>query len=477
MKKLRSLFALLTVLAMVLVLAGCGGTPVETDPATTAAPTTEPTTEATTEATTEPPLTAGQVYASVGEAMLNTEATSMGMTMSYSMTYSQGEGDEAVTGEVAYDMVMDVAVSEDPFGCYVYTEIAMDMDGFSMAYDMDIYMVEEDGSVVAYMQLMDAWARMDYEMTPSEYFENDTDTDISTEGIWLGGEAPADLTMDEGTQVLDGKEVYVLHCSISAEGMDEALTSAGLEVTEDMSDMTMPVTYYVDAQTFTVLRMEAEIQFLADLMGDVMAESILGTDVEGAEFSLTMDDVIYDLGYGAQDIPAVPQEAFDYIASQETVPEETGDAAVDLTGSSTADLGNGQFVLDCGDEAVLITSLEGWSGEVYDATNVWIFDAEYTMYGDYYYLEGWTEDDLMTYAVNSDAEYLESLEALISSGESVAIDGYTTMEVLGNGEAYYYAWREIGDGYLLVYGVDYTGANDASALLPALVAAVTPYEG
>lgn len=469
MKKLRSLFALLTVLAMMLVLAGCGDTPAGTDPTETDPTETSATAAPTTEAT-EPPLTAEQVFSAVSAAMANAEATHMGMTINYSMTYSESEGDISITGEIAYGMVMDIIISEDPFGSYVYTEVAMDMDGYSFTLDMDIYLTEEDGSVVSYTQFFGAWDRTDYEMSPEDYLENDTDTDISTEGIWSGGEVPADLTLDDGTQDLDGTEVYVLRCSISAEGMDEIFTNMGLEVAADMTELSMPVVYYVDAETFTVLRMEADMQFLAGLLGDTLAEAILGTDVDGVTFDLQMEDLVYDLGYGAQDIPAVPQEAYDYIANQETY---TGDEE-DENGN-TADLGNGQFTMGCGSETVLITCPEGWSGEIFTPANVWIFNDDYSLIGDYYYLEGYTEDDIISYFVQNTVSYMETMEFEFTSGESVSIDGYTTMEVISDGESFYYAWREAGDGWLLVYVYDYSGTDDATELLPQMINCVSPY--
>lgn len=466
MKKTRRLMTLLTVLALLLTLAACG----ETTPTTTE-PTTEPTTAPTT-VPTEPPMTAEDVYLSMNQAMQTVEASRMYMDFSYSLSYTEGEGENAQTTEVNYGIGMDMIVSTEPFGSYTFVDMLVETNGESFGYDVEIYLLEENGSVVSYTQMFDTWQFTDYEMTTKQYLASGMMESISTDAVWTEGSTPTDMTLDEWTQDLDGKEVYVLRCSFPLEDMAEALASAGLEGVEAPENAVLPIVYYVDASDFTLARVDFNSDYLKTLIADIVAASMLGTETEGVEFDLEISDFVYGFGYGAQEIPTVPQEAYDYIAS------EGGSGEIEETEpveSNTADLGDGRFTMGCGDEIVLITVPEGWSGEIYYAENVWIYNADQSLIADYYYLTDYTEDDIISYFVQYDVDYLKGMNIAVTTGDGPVIDGYTTKVVISEGESYYYAWREIGDGWLLVYVYDYTGTDDATELLPQMIDLVTPY--
>lgn len=460
---MRKLTVFTIALALVLTLAGCG--PADTPAPSTAAPTTAPTT-----VPTEPPITVEQVYASVQAAMAEAEASRMYMDLSFTLDYTEGEGDSAVTTQISYAFTVDTMVSTDPFGSYNNMTIAMESEDFSLDYDVDIYTVEEDGSVVAYIQMFGLWVRSDYEMSLKEFMASGQMTEITTSEVWAGGEMPADTTLDESTTMLGGTEVYILRTIIPAEGMADVFSGMGVEITEDLDTITLPVTYYVDAENFTIVRVETGMQPLMDIVGEALLSSML-EDTEGVEFSLQIPNAAYDLGYGPQEIPAVPQEAYDYIANEATAPEET--EPEDTQWEETGD--TGPFVLNCGEDAMLITCPEGFVGEVYSDVNIWIYDEEFSLVGDYYYCEGWTGEDVVSYFIQFDIDSMTQAESYISHGDGPAMEGYTTMVVIGDGVSYYYAWTEAGDGLFLAYLYDYTGANDPAAVMQQLLDCVTPY--
>lgn len=458
MKKMHRTIVWLTVLALVLVLAGCGGQ----EPTT--APTAEPT-AAPTAAPTEPPITAEQVYDSVSDAMGSEEATRLKLALAYDMTVTEGEGDAAETTEITFEMVMDVMASTDPFGCYTLMDMAVIAGDETMAYTVEAYMVEEEESVVAYMQMFDTWIRSDYGMSVSDFITSESMTEVDTGEVWSGVK-PNDLTLDEDTATLNGTEVYVLRGSIPAGDMSEALTNLGVEDPTQYEDINLPVVYYVDAESFLILRMEADMSFMTDILDEVLAQSMAGTDAEDAVIELNISDAVYDLGYGTPEIPAVPQEAYDYIADNPDVSggeEDTEPTVYD-----------GPLVLNCGDEAFLLSCPEGWTGESFGDTNVWIYNEDYTLVGDYYYMTEMTHDDMLA-LVQSDVDYLQAAESYVSHNELSILDGYETWEVIGSSESYYFAWREAGDGWLLVYVCNYTGTGDATELLPQFVSCLSPY--
>ncbi len=461
---MKKLLALLLCLSLVLALAACGEEPAPTE-APTAAPTTEPTTEPT-----EPPITVEDVYADVAEAMKENEATAMRMELSFGVSYEEGKGENATTTEVDYDMLMDIKISKDPFNCYSLTSIGFETTGFDMDIAVEMYMVEEDGNVVIYAYAFDSWSRQDTGMTAEEYLSSENATGIETEDIWTGGEMPADMTLDEFTQNLDGTEVYILRGSAVIPNLTDALTEMGVGLSEDLGEISLPVVYYVDTQNYTIVRMVADMQGFMDILADSMSESILGEDAETTGLKIEISDAIYDLGYGAQEIPALPQEALDQTSQEETEVPTT--EAVPVEGAA-ADLGNGKFSLPCGDQTVTITCPEGWSGEIYDVNNVWIYNDDGSIYGDYFYWEGWTADDILEYWIQPDVDTLTSEATFVSQGDGPAIEGYITKVVIGTELSFYYAFAPVGDGYFLLQVYDWDAGNDAATLLPQLLDLIT----
>lgn len=44
---------------------------------------------------------------------------------------------------------------------------------------------------------------------------------------------------------------------------------------------------------------------------------------------------------------------------------------------------------------------------MYDVNNIWTYNSDGTVYGDFFYLNKWTEADIMTLWVEPDMEYLK----------------------------------------------------------------------
>lgn len=455
MKKMHRTIVWLTVLCLMLALAGCGGQE----------PTTEPTTVPTT-APTEPPITAEQVFSSLSDAIENVEATRMRMELAYDMTVTEGEGEEAVTTEITLDMVVDTMACQEPFGGYTLMDMSLVSGDYDMAYVIELYLVEEEDSVVGYMQMFDSWIRSNYEMSVSEFLTSGQMTEVDTEEVWSGIAKLADMTLDDETQNLNGTEVYILRGTIPAGDMSEALSSLGVEDPSAYADLTLPVVYYVDTESFLIVRMEADMSYMKDVLDEVIAQAMVGTEATNATIELDISNVIYDLEYGVPAIPPVPQEAYDYIANN---PDTSGGEE-----DTEPTVYDGPLVLNCGSESLLVTCPEGWTGEINDATNVTIYDETYELFGDYYYFDTLTREDVLNLA-QIDADYLESIDALVSQGESIAMEGYETWQVIGQEQSYYLAWREAGDGWILVYIYDFTGTDDATELLPQFVGYLSPY--
>lgn len=413
-----------------------------------------------TEPATEPPLTAEQVYTSVAEAMADAQATRMKMALSYQLSMTMGEGDSAVTTDAGMDLVMDTIACNEPFGSYSMVDIVTDTGIFSLSYKLEVYLVEEEDSVVAYTQMFDTWTKTDYGMTVSDFLTSGLMTEVSTQSVW-SGTTPEDLTLEERTGSLNGKKVYILHGSIPALDLGDAFSNLGVSDPSVLESLSLPVTYYVDTETFLILRMEAGFAFLADVLDDILVQSV-DTVMEGASLELTIPDVVYELEYGTPQIPSVPQKAYDYIASH------SGDETPNPSDA------NEPLVLRCGEEALELRCPLGFTGEFTSDSNISMHDEGYNLVGDYYYFKNLTEDEVINLA-NINANFLDSLDLLEFQGEGPEIPGYDTWVVIGEDQSYYYAWRQAGDGWLLVQVYDFSGTDDARILLPQFVGCLFPY--
>lgn len=464
---MKKLLSLALCLALVLSLAACAETPTPTDPPTEA-PTTAPTeapTEAPTTVPTEPPVTVESVYASVLDAMSKNEATRMRVEIGFSASYEEGEGEDAITTKVGYDMLMDTIISKDPLKCYNLSSISFDTDGFDMELDVDIYILEEEGHVVTYGQVFGMWVREDTGMTVEDFLANGELPEISTGEVWEGGAMPADMTLDENTQMLDGTEVYILRSSIPSDGLQNSLMEMGVELDEDADEIAMPVVYYVDAQNYTILRVEADMTVLSDLLSAALAESLVGSEAEAGAVTMEVSNAVYEMGYGDQVVPELPQEALDYIANN---PDDSGDDEE----YEEPTVYDGPAILNCGSEQLLLTCPEGYFVEYYGDTNIMLNADDYSTNGDFFYYETLTRDEVLDTA-DFYAESLEFMEMKVTQGEGPEIEGYETWQVIGEDQSYYFAWREAGDGWLLLQVYDFSGTDDATDILPFFLNCIT----
>ena len=284
MKQLRQILVWLTISALVLSLVGCGNN-------TPTTPQTEPPTSPVTDPPTDPPITADQVYASVADAMAGAQATRLKMVLSYEMVITEGKGDNAVTTEVFMDMTTDTMISANPFGAYSMTEMLTRTGDAETGYKMENYYVEENDSVVLYIGMLGFWSRIDTYQNADQYMISLYDS-TSSDSVWSGNPLQ-DMTLDENTSSLNGVEVYILRGSIPAGDLGDAFSSLGVSDPSILKDLSMPVVYYVDAQTCQILRMEANFAFLADILDDVIAQSMAIMEDEDISFDLTIPDVVF----------------------------------------------------------------------------------------------------------------------------------------------------------------------------------------
>lgn len=283
MKNMKRLAAVLLVLVMVLALAGCGKM-------------------------TPEKLTVKTAAALAGKPMTSMEME-LGMTMSLTAEGFSMDMDMAVAG----DMVMD----SDPYQSYTNMEMTMDLMGQSITETSETYVLVEDDQLTTYTyaESMDIWTKTSVPFSP-EAMAQQSSYD------WLAELSPDMLTLAEETQILNERKVYVLNCTITGEqlqammdsmpGMADTMADAGMSG-PDMTALTVPAVFYIDAETFLPAKIEMEIQGMDEMMAGMMEES-LGADMEalGMEMEIGTVRMVYaQIGYEDVTVPTLPAEAME----------------------------------------------------------------------------------------------------------------------------------------------------------------------
>lgn len=363
-------------------------------------------------------------------------------TMSFALEMNIQIKQDGANLEMDMKMGMEMERLSDPEKQTAYDKntTSVSMMGMNMDQITENYTLMEDGQLVqyTYMGMTDSWIR--------------TELDEEQDSPWgdLSGDTTYEgATLDEEMQDLDGVEVYVLHCENipeMGEGMKESMGDmAGFED----ADAKFPCVVYVDTQTYLIHKIEVDMSAFSDILSKAMAESALGEMGAESKIESTMSNVEVRFGYETVEVPAVPQEAYDYLANA------------------------GKYTLTCGETVYNLVLPEGWSGESMGDTTVLGYSSDLSMMTYYMYLEGYSRDDLLE-MVQSDVDGLKGSELYVSHGEGPAIEGYETMEVIGQGVRTFFAWAEQDGGYRIVYIMDYRVEDDPTELLQAMVNALTP---
>ena len=287
MKNVRRISLVLVLSVLILALSGCG------------------------EMTTEK-LAAKMVQATAGKTM-----TQMTMDMELEMDIDLEQAGMAFEMGMDMDYRMNMKMQSDPYAAYGDITLDMNMDLLGQNMDvsetMQMYMVMEDGKLVNYTHAdsTGAWERQEAELK---------DAAQSLDYSFLKDMIP-EITLDEEKQTLNGREVYVIRLTLTGEqmqrvmngagGMQDALGQMGMDGELDMTSLTVPAVFYVDAQSFLPVQIEMEISGMGEMM-DSMVSGLLGAGAEGISMKVeipTCRMVCTNIGFDPVEIPELPAEA------------------------------------------------------------------------------------------------------------------------------------------------------------------------
>ena len=129
------------------------------------------------------------------------------------MEMSMSSGDQSMD----MDMVMTgtMQATQDPE--IVYMDVAMTSGLFGLSLDMDIYTQTEEDKVITYTGIAGEWMKTEQEgLSKSNLAE--------LQKMFGSGK---EMTLDEQTEKIGDKEVYVLTASISGEELEKVMSAMG----------------------------------------------------------------------------------------------------------------------------------------------------------------------------------------------------------------------------------------------------------
>jgi hypothetical protein len=284
MKNMKKALALVLVFAMLFVVAGCGNKD---------------------NGGSKADLTAREVSDKMIEAMSKVESIQNDVTFKMDINMAISADGESLDMGMAMDMDMQTISSTNPVAAYSKAVMVMDYMGESETQTTETYLVEEDGEYVTYTLSDDYWSRSVVDAEEKDQLVNGVDYSYLKE---LKDE---DLNLAKETQKVDDKETYVLSFSVSGDymakqGMDmEELMGLGV----DMSDISFPMTMYIDTESFLPVRVTIDMESMSDMIDQMMAESMGDLGVE-MKMEVKCENFVSNMTYNVE-VPAVPAEAKD----------------------------------------------------------------------------------------------------------------------------------------------------------------------
>ena len=391
-------------------------------------------------------MTEEKLMENMGKAMEGRTFFGGDMDLVLGMTYSVDMMEIPMAIDMNMDMGGRILCSYEPLGLYydvsTQTDIQADIGGEtqneSVSDQTQIYTAQEDDNFAIYSHsgTSGQWSKTDIDSSVIDSLfrliteaAETSESEESTEGI----------TLDEESASLNGRDVYVLHVDSSSQADSEAFLTAMESIlpqfgssfsTESLDSIKGSTVMYIDQETFLPVQMECTIEGMDEL------------------FSQNSDWM--------EELPVVPEEAYEAIAFQEALAE------------LDPDLGDGTYAIQSTGNAVRIAPPENMTVSEIAAETVTFMDD--------------TGLDTITYAMIPAANlsvYTDSISSMYTSilemlgvevqsgqdSQNVStpfgpVDGYW---LSGGGANIYYGFAPFEGAYLAVIRSDFSGTEPDSA--------------
>lgn len=264
-------------------------------------------------------LTAKDVLVKSQEAHQEQNMTSAKLLMDLEMSLAI----QGVTMDMAMNMDGIYKYSTDPYVVYAEGDMVLDMMGETESIKTITYSVEEDGIVCNYTNSGDGvWMKIDSGMTLEDALAASKN---NFDAIYNLPEE--ELELESETQMMNDKEVYKVNVLFTGQTLMDMVTDMSGDMEEltdaldelsalgvDMTVLSANASYYIDAESFRIVKIDMEILGMDKMFDDVMdaAMAEAGEEAEGMEFDINIGKCFmsYDiLSYDPVEIPALPEEA------------------------------------------------------------------------------------------------------------------------------------------------------------------------
>lgn len=459
-------------------------------------------------------LTPQNLAQSVAANLEKATSLSMNMTMDFEADFSVEMQSVEQTVSMGMNMDVDVEATADPESAYMAGSMAVSVSGQREEYEVESYLVEEDGETVSYT------------LSDGNYIRKATDEDTEEAFFQKNmfeciADGEAEATLDEKTASIDNRNVYVLRTKLKGDLLEDVLglTMSGMfaQGEDDMDDLEADVTVYV----FTDSILPARVEISGGDIGRYIAESVntTGANMEVGRFDINMEyngfdqvekiEVPADVKAGAIDVSQgivnddiyvddgiiddssdIYDDSHEDIDDDAYVEKDDQDADVDDLLDDTVYLtpnADGSYTLPSEDVGVtaVIHPMDGqeyvYAGEEYMSTSSIEFSGESTLDYIYQFYDNQTVENIAGYSTDySWAEGMQEYSDItVGDVHEQTVNGVTIYTVkstyvysddFGSTQfADIYGWMEMGNGLFEIYISEY-GTNisaDESLVLEA----------
>ena len=436
-------------------------------------------------------MSAEKVATKMADAMADKYLTHAKFSMPFAMTVNGAEDTDI---SVELELEGEYWESVDPVALYMEVDCEGEFANQWFSDKMELYLTKEENTYVMYYysKFADLWMRMDLGLDDEDLAE----AEEMNFSVSVGDIDPDALVLAEETVNVGGSEAYQLSYTLAGQLLQTWLDEQGgfsgmlqtaMETTEvdeetaammdavdfsvfdalDLTVVNMPMTLYVDKSSYEVKQIDMEYTGFDELVNQMMAIMLdmaaqvsglsledLGVDASGLSVEIPALRIsLTDMSYDPVEVKAVPEEGV-IRGKQLSIDPLQEDGSYVLQESGNAVRIVPQDRLDVVSANYCTLELAGQND---GARTV------YTMLD-----KTWSDSGFMAY-VESDLESIlaERPNAKLLDGE---YEGYTVKIIKFGNIKIYYAWKQVGDGWLLVETYSIWTDKDNLVLWPALKA-------
>lgn len=416
------------------------------------------------------PATTEKVLTKADQWIAGRSLTAATVDMDLTMTVTLGGEAE----EIAMHVSADTKIGSGS-NAYGECDYAITVGAEELGDSVQVYNTVEDGKLVTFTHVdsPDAWYRTETALP--------TGANAAT-GAFL--EELGALVLEEDTQTLNDREVYVLTGTPVGDGWKALLTNSanvsalmdllkasapeGFSLSDfviaqtDLPGLSAEMTLYVDKRTCEPVQVDLTIEGMDSLLPPLLSAlpksitSALGVGV----FASPIQVVCTDLTFDPVELPEVP---------------EVGR----IQGAQAAfqpDRGDGTYVIQNSGDAVQFAPLESWTvtGLAYNYVSFATADKKQT--ADFELYAHTTPEEFVKLVEDGIIPALKALELEVTSQAGSAIGDYQTHVISARGVNIYLAYRVFGDSLLGIYVQDTNSGADLTATMTPILESIQAYD-